>query len=500
DATKNRYFKIQPGSSGVAPSTSAYHADNVRKRKAEDRRSSAARKRQELLKNHIKRTTCLNAPLTGGRLRRELHGGFDPEIAVESWVNGLRPKGEASFTTNHTPSPGFDMGAFHVQGRDDVSGMGMIYARMLLVASYVPTTEDGHISYDSDPLRRRSRSQEIHYEPLFVDAITSMNYHAPTNQLLLTSSLTDMGAGGFLDDPAIAHEPEPSTMPKWLLGETDNFQLCRFNGPLTVYSARLAPSSSILSAVLATDRGICKMDETEHAEPVEWLGSPKKYGGWGPVSMWDVLSVDWHPTNSALIYGGTRDGRLLHIDLRLHGTQIRDYGHTSSVAHIRAINEHQLLAAGPRSAMAVYDLRWMRQQPRHLHNHNHNQNHGNAQKQAAQTVPVVQMQGYSNAAHVNIGLDVVHLSGHGGGGGGGGVVAAGMDDGSVGVFSLQTGRKWKMDGVDSRAKLGLSQGSVVKTVQWHKMPREQDPSLWVSARSAVKKFSFGLGVDEEGDC
>ncbi|KAF3765815.1 hypothetical protein M406DRAFT_255279, partial [Cryphonectria parasitica EP155] len=211
----------------------------------------------------------------------------------------------------------------------------------------------------------------------------------------------------------------------------------------------------------------------------------------------EVLTVDWHPTGGPVCYGGARDGVFFRLDPRAGDCQqdtspgFHGFRHPSSVAHLRALDDgHQLLAAGPRGAMAVYDLRWMTQEVR--------RSNSRSGRRAAAVTPsrsVVQMPEYSNAAHIHIGLDITRVSGAGR------VVAAGMDDGSVGVFSLRTGKKLRAGALDNFDRLKLGDGGgVVKALQWQAMPWEKDPSLWVAAGSVVRKFSFGLDEDEDGDC
>lgn len=351
---------------------------------------------------------------------------------------------------------------------------------------YIPADAGGRIDFTCDPLRRRTRSHELRYEGILLNNLTSISYHAPSQQMLMTCTAPHPDAATDLPlaqvvvfrppqtkdrphDHAFLHEPGPH--PAWLLGPagaSTSLSLTLPRPNTLIHAARLSPasSSSTMSALLATNRGLMRITDCQDFRVLEYPGHDRAAG--------DVLAADWHPTNDNIVFAGTRDDAFFRIDQRAgpggRGECDR-FRHRSSVAHLRAVDEHRLLAAGPRGAMAVYDVRWMR---------------GGGRRE---TAPVV-MYRYRNAARVDVGLDVAPIAG-------GGVVAAGMDDGAVGVFSLRTGRRLRAGGVDG---LRVEEGAVVKALQWEAMPWEKDPSLWVGCGSVVRKFSFGLDEGEDEDC
>lgn len=128
--------------------------------------------------------------------------------------------------------------------------------------------------------------------------------------------------------------------------------------------------------------------------------------------------------------------------------------------------------------MAVYDMRWM----------------DGVGRRGKDARPLVRMYEYQNQSHMHIGLDVLQNVA---GGAGGGVVAAGMDDGTVGLFSLRTGKKLPAGALGG---LKVPDGGVVKSLQWEKMPWERDTSLWVGAGAMLKKYTYGVNKGEEDDC
>lgn len=454
-------------------------------------------------------------------------GVLDPELPVQTWTSGLREKGEIPFSSDQNAPA---LSCMLVNGDDQQSGMGVVYAatedQTRLSGCYIPTDKDGKVNFNGDPLMRRSRLYELRQETILFSNLSSINYHKASQQVLLTSTtaqaheqsasrraqvvifspLSTSHSDVITTNHAYAHEQGPR--PSWLLGESESQLRLILPRPwLTIHTARLAPAShgsSALTALLATNDGLMRVTDSEN--PVQWVTPPPpsqqptpRYNSEKPPWPRDSLAVDWHPTNPAIIFPGTRDGRFFRIDTRVNhwgqgqgqarggdgggggGGGCEWFRHRSSVAHLRVVDDggNQLLAAGPRGAMAIYDLRWMQ----------------GIKKRAKEVRPVVRMHSYKNAAHVHIGLDVATI-----GGGMGKVVAAGMDDGTVGVFSLRTGRKLRAGGLDDPGKMKLGDDAVVKCLQWEKMPWENDPSLWVGAGPVVKKFSFGLDEDEDGDC
>lgn len=360
---------------------------------------------------------------------------------------------------------------------------------------YIPTDKEDCINFNADPFMRRTRLHELRQERILFNSLTSINYHRTSHKVLLTSMSPEVNqrSGGHqacvilfspplsrhVDDHPYAREPGPH--PSWLLGENSTHLVLTHPSPsLAIRTARLAPPShggSAMTALLATNDGLICVTDGER--PIRRIALPEQATRDSPKPLpRDVLAVDWHPSSPAVLFAGARDGKLFRADTRAArwgpgGWEW--YRHRSSAAHLRTVDDHQLLVAGPRGAMAVYDLRWL-----------------NGRQRGKEARPVATMTTYRNAARLDLGLDVATV-----GGGLGKIVAAGMDDGTVGVFSLRSGKRLRAGAVDS---IKLKDGAVAKCLQWEKMPWELDPSLWVAAGSEVRKFSFGLDQGEEGDC
>lgn len=318
----------------------------------------------------------------------------------------------------------------------------------------------------------------LYLEPWWNEDITSISYHKGSHTILKTSKVANQNNAHITvyqpilsDGYTLAHDftNEPAPQPAWLLGEhrgLTSFTLPEPNTHLT--AARVAPmahGSTTLKALIASNRGLLQIVGPDFS----WL-SPQTRHSLTHLRV-DALSVDWHPTNPNIAFAGDRGRRFLQKDTRSPAHQgWTFYRHRSSVAHVRAIDDFQILAAGPQNAMAVYDVRRMRSAgPR------------------GEAAPVCTMHDYVNSAHVNIGLDVTKLHG------GEAVVAAASSLGTVEVYSLRTGNRLRAGALDDLSV----KDQVFKCLQWETMPGEKDPSLWVGVGASVKKYSFGLAQGED---
>lgn len=314
----------------------------------------------------------------------------------------------------------------------------------------------------------------------------------------------DVGTDRHSELPADPPHRPLGGEPRWLLGECDVYNHYRLDDRVAdVHSVSVAPASHPNSLMLlATNSGLLEFyqESDDHCHCPRFIDMGPQHRNR------EVLSADFHPTNPNIVFAGRRDGKFFRIDRRTpdrraegeHGdwktsslTTGQDVYHgPSSVAHLRALDDHQLLAAGPTSSMAVYDVRWMKKVTDNNWDHK-----GKRPQQRGQgtTIPVVRMYEYTNMPHIDIGLDLAMNLG----GTGGGVVAAGQDDGTVGLFSVRTGQKLRAGDID-RIKLSERQG-VIKAIQFAAMPWEREMSLFIGVGSVVKKYSVGAGEEEDED-
>ncbi|KAL1835479.1 hypothetical protein VTJ49DRAFT_6638 [Mycothermus thermophilus] len=382
--------------------------------------------------------------------------------------------------------------------------------------------------------------------------------------------LARQGAGGVSIGHFHPHIKEGTL--EWALpGGIDNVQIheAKLTGDRTfagaIHTLRSAPADSPLLCVVGTDRGILQLRPDSNSA-LTWLTPPPPPPGWQKQqhqhpSHWKskggkrhhqnsfssvlsaspywhhgtVLSLDFSPENpSSLLFAGTRSGRVALLDLRVPAHQqwkmpqedgsAENYGtlsitHASSAAHVRCVGPHDVLVAGPRNAMAVYDVRWLK--PRH-HHHHHQQQQGGPKKanngfkpgwnpnpstlgrrggdNPNATAPILTFHAYRNQAHIHIGLDLLTSPGYGPsyscgdnpghGRGGIGIVAAAHDDGTVGLYSLTDGTRLAGGAVDRFRSPGAETGAVVRKLAWRTLPGDVHPSLFVAKGEGVGKFSF----------
>lgn len=224
-----------------------------------------------------------------------------------------------------------------------------------------------------------------------------------------------------------------------------------------------APPSSDLICIIGTTEGVLKF---EPYAPLTWVNRKD-----APASKprdhepREIFSLDFLAGNHNVIFAGGRSNRISMMDLRTSPDEWDTVRHKSSVGHLRSVNEHHLLAAGPRGAMSIYDLRFRKARP-----------HGHR--------PLLTFPGFRNGAHMHFGLDVEPSLG---------IVAAAHDDGHVGVYSLRSGKRLACPPVDRVATRG-----VVRGVMFQTLPRDRNPSLFLGIGPNVCKYSFGVR-DEAGE-
>lgn len=123
DTEKKKYFKIQPNH--TAPSSAAYSASDVKRRKTRDEAAAAQHALQSRQKGRIRRSTVLEDPLLGGSLGR-CQGRRATLDTTQIFGSGLIPQGALPSMNQFGPcsDPFFD-----VQYRDDLPG-GLVDVRM----------------------------------------------------------------------------------------------------------------------------------------------------------------------------------------------------------------------------------------------------------------------------------------------------------------------------------------------------------------------------------
>lgn len=184
----------------------------------------------------------------------------------------------------------------------------------------------------------------------------------------------------------------------------------------------------------------------------------------------DIFSVDFLNYNHRIPLSGGRPGNMFLGDLRTPANKWSYFQHGSVISHIRSLNEHQVLVAGLRSKMSIYDVRFSAKQD---------------------ATPLVSFPEYTNQAHIHLGLDVEKTYG---------IVAAAHDDGKVALYSTRSGQRMASPDVDAIA----STCGPIHCIQFEPLDRTGDPyedtpsSLIVGVNSNVHFYSFGTReLDDE---
>jgi hypothetical protein len=244
-----------------------------------------------------------------------------------------------------------------------------------------------------------------------------------------------------------------------------------------------APASSDLICLLATNAGVNRVTSSESMYPTASPPDGTKQGNQktkkrknfassasGPREMFDV---DFQHGNHNIVFAGGRSPKVWMADLRSAAQWSTPIRHPSAIARLRSVNEHQVLVCGLRSSMLLYDTRFLKTpQQRPLA--------GGFDTNT--TSPLVVFLGHANEAHVHIGFDVCKRLGS---------VAAAQEDGTVALFSLESGRRMRCEVLDGK---GASRGRPVRALMFDEMEADDErTSLWVGEGLEIVKYSFGRG-------
>lgn len=254
-----------------------------------------------------------------------------------------------------------------------------------------------------------------------------------------------------------------------------------------VHRSAPAPASSDLFCALATNHGIVTVASNEHMsihEPTATTDqkNSSKRRSVHPFSPKEVLDVDFQKNNHNVVLAGGRSPRLWVSDLRAPEAQWSFIKHSSSVARLRSVNEHQVVVSGLQHSMALYDLRYapvLSSPP------------SGPPRAKGWFKPLLTFPSYRNEAHIHVGFDVCPELG---------AVAAAQDDGTVGIFSLASGRKMRCEAMET-ATMKRKGGQPIRALMFTEgQESERTPSLWVGEGMGIVKYAFGIGDmgEEEG--
>lgn len=152
DAERKKYYKIEK--SQTAPSSVAWSADEVKRRRIVDLAKKEEDRRARLLKNHIKRNAALRTNVIAHSLLGHEIGAVSTAagyvrvygergIGAEVWSKGLVEKGVIPFVPSFARSRFANMPCFYVGGDDDKTGMGVAYASKFFPSSAISIRDMG---------------------------------------------------------------------------------------------------------------------------------------------------------------------------------------------------------------------------------------------------------------------------------------------------------------------------------------------------------------------
>ncbi|TDZ32724.1 hypothetical protein C8035_v011747 [Colletotrichum spinosum] len=475
DEEKGKYFKIEQAQS--APQNAAWSNESVKRRKIEHRQAEAVAARRELLKRHIVRSAALRNPLLGGILEaelgvskreRKLRAGSGADFGLEdvptvAWARGLVDKGHVPFVPSFAKNRFPNIPCFYIGGDDEKTGLGVAYTTVdeeTLIGSYIPTDENDRISFKTDSSSRPGHRLSHHHEMVGCSQMSSINYHPHSHRMIITSREPSDACNVYLFSPA--RSAPDDDRPYWLLDRANNIRHVShnmFRSEVVVNQTTPAPaSSSSLTCIIGTNYNLMKLTSDER---VQWVGPQRPRPG---PPEGDFFGQSFLPDNPDVLLAGGRFRNTKLIDLRVKWPEW-DSIPTGPISHVRAINCHHVLVNGPSSRMAVFDIRYRKSKPNGLK-------------------PIVAFPAYRNQAHMHIGWDVNVESG---------VVAAAHDDGSVGIYSLLSGRRLKCPAVDA-----IRTRTPVKCLRFQTMPGRRHASLFAGVGPDLKMFSVGaVKLDEE---
>ncbi|KAH6848374.1 hypothetical protein B0I37DRAFT_432636 [Chaetomium sp. MPI-CAGE-AT-0009] len=509
DTVKRKYFRIEDAR--TAPPAAAWSAPNVKRRAAE-------RQDQDRLREKRRREA--------GRVRRGEVGrlSWPGEVVWGMWIGG-----------------------------DVRSGLGLAYAvdGSGPAASYIPRDAEDCINFQ-DAAERYPR---VDFRPRYFArqnqrCVKAIKFHEPSSKMLVAwEGITAVGIKHFTPRSRDPSEPGPA----WVIeGEEEGLQardaLLSDGSATAIHALQPAPAGSRLTCIAGTNAGVVQLRD----DKLTWLTPPpppprqrnrRGSRGAGVAAPWqgDVLSVDFLQQNpTEVIVAGTRSGQVCVLDVRVPArewsVQSNTFRHVSSAAHVRSVGDYGVLAAGPYSAMALYDVRFLRQrqqhqqqqqqQPQQHRNRHHHPPNPNANAETNPTRPIITFPHYRNDDNIHAGLDVLTAAGYGGG-----IVAAAHtndvataaaaaatptlmwqqqqrrqntntnsnplarraaandDDGGprygVVLHSLRDGTRVAGGEVD-----GIRAPAVVKSLMWQTLPGDRHPSLFVGEGASINKYSF----------
>ncbi|KAI1418218.1 hypothetical protein F5Y13DRAFT_150869 [Hypoxylon sp. FL1857] len=468
DAEKRRFFKVEH--SQTAPSNAAWSSDKVKKRKIEDEAAAAQLRRVSLNKSRITRSKALNAPLMGGFLAREYgqHIRDLRDIRPASFAQGFARKGKRLLS--HILPAAINIKHMTVVSKHPEQTFCTAYtscdSNLILTAPIPRDDKTGHVD------------QRLIFESSCNTRLGCLCPRPEYNVTLISDIKYSQKAGLVLvasEDSGTPGRPLSTIAPKRLRHGAmhttqDSFQEYRDADRRKYTSSTVcaAPSTSSLICLVGTNIGVAQFDQNCQMRlysPLSWRRKP-----YVPDSFRDVFSIDFHTNNPNIMFFGGRPGKLVIGDIRQEVGRWDNMHLNNSIAHVKSVSEHQVLVAGLRNKLSIFDLRYCDlSQVRDRDN----------PKIERRATPVVTMPDYKNAAHFDVGLDYDPDSG---------VVAAAHDDGKVALYSVRSGCRLPSRDIDKI----YSEFGPIHRLQFETFDGDNTASLFTGEKSNVCVYSFGV--------
>ncbi|KAK3985775.1 WD repeat-containing protein 21 [Cladorrhinum sp. PSN332] len=478
DSVKRKYFRIEDNK--TAPAGASWSQGSVKRRAVEQKEVKESERKEVRGKEGVKRTRLSTGGLVvGGLLRREVKSDARCEdVPVKVWAGGLREKGETTLWLYAEEDQGM-VTALWVGPQED--GNGIVCAASSnsprMVCTEIIMDEEDRINDKAYGRRSRVYGSD--------GIITSIKFHQLSQTSVMVGSRFDGENQISIRQPRLMETEGPS----WLADATNNSNnvlLEDFILNVEIHGCEISPLSTRtnVDAIFATNSGLLSYRDNDIQTLTYFESRKMPPFHQRPPFHGDILSVDYlrQDQQSArnTILAGTRSGHICLIDRRTSPKEWEStiFQHKSSVAHLKSLpsSPHEVLVAGPHSAMAIYDIRFLQNQ-KSQKDPPPPQNHRPWDRTA---MPIVTFPGYRNEAHIKTGLDVLTEPGYGCG-----VVAAAHDDCTVGVYSLRDGSRLPAGDVDK-----IKAPAVIRSMMWQTLPGDSHPSLFVGHGAAVKKCSF----------
>ncbi|KAL1894839.1 hypothetical protein Cpir12675_003484 [Ceratocystis pirilliformis] len=249
----------------------------------------------------------------------------------------------------------------------------------------------------------------------------------------------------------------------------------------TTYSLKVGPRNSEIAASIGGSRGVLQL--TNSGQLIELYGphprscSPEEAGKYPR----NVFAHDFlHESPSVTVAGGGT-GNLWTLDTRVKDI-VNVFSHGAGVTNLSVIGNHQVLVAGLKSRMCIYDLRYTRDSAAPASTTLQN-NVSSPRGNSVAATPHTVFPGYINNARLGMGFAVCTELG---------VACTATDGGKVVLHSLGSGRQLKvpiLDGVDGG-------GAPIVSMRFAELPDgTRHPSLYMGVGSSIYKFS-SLGEED----